>query len=65
MLPQRPTGRPDGNLHLEEQLGLVSREHTDSLAAPSRKRAAEPSLGDWQTQALLQLPMQASALQKT
>ena len=64
--PHRPPGRPVGNLHLEEQLALVSREHADSAAAPLRKRAAEPSLRDWQTQAqaLLGSPLQASALRE-
>ncbi len=57
---QRPQSRPPRNLHLEEQQGLVSRERADS-AAPSRKRPAEPSLKDWQTQArtLLGPPQQA------
>ncbi|CAL5222461.1 g4829 [Coccomyxa viridis] len=59
--PQHSHGRPPRNLHLEEQQGLVSRERHDS-AAPSRKRPAEPSLKDWQTQAraLLGPPQQAS-----
>ena len=59
--PQRPHGGPPRNLHLEEQMGLVSRNHADP-AAPSRKRPAEPSLKDWQTQArsLLGRPQKAS-----
>jgi len=47
--PHCPRGRPSGNLHLEEQLGLVSRQADP--ATPSRKRPAEPSLREWQTQA--------------
>ena len=46
---QRSSGEPSGNLHLEQQLGLGER-HTVS-ASPPHKRAAEPSLKEWQSHA--------------
>ena len=53
-------GEPNSNLHLEQLFGLG--EQRDVSASPSHKRAAEPSLNDWQShaQTLLRRPDQAS-----